>query len=621
MAPFDQDLIDQILAQVDIQELISAVVPLTKRSGDNAFGLCPFHAEKTPSFSVNRKKQIFHCFGCGKGGNAIAWLMAYEHISFPEAVRRLAEKVGIPLPRYKPSIDDSQAELLYRIHQFAQEFYYSTLRQKTPHATIAMRYLLKRGLSPQTIDDCGIGLSPTHWDSFAIQALKEGFNDEQLILSGLCGKNERGELYDRFRNRIMFPIQNLTGRIVGFGGRILPSEDDTAKYLNSPETPIFRKGDLLYGMSWARDEIRKENTTIVVEGYFDLITLHQSGIRNVVATSGTALTRKQALLLKRFSPRVILVYDGDDAGRRAALRGGDVLIAEGLDVKIAFLPESYDPDTYVNAYGADEFKKLMVQSMNWLDYQFQHAKERGMLDSPATSIQLVRDVMQVIRQIQDTTQQELWIRLLTQKVGLSLDTVRKEIEKITTPKQSSDYETHPNDLVSINHTQSAYLLSFFIRHREYKHFASNYRFIFKFIKKEHLDHPQLSELYDKIHQYWIETGNLPSIEELRQFASSLGLIQWVDDRLVQPLVEKGMEPNLLSECICLDNAVRKILRPVVKNYIQLINQRIEEYMQRQYDVESYKKLIEEKKMWIQFEKKLKSTILKIVESPDGYESR
>lgn len=611
MAAFDQNLIDQILSQVDIQELISAVVPLTKRSGDNLFGLCPFHSEKTPSFSVNRKKQIFHCFGCGKGGNAITWLMAYEHISFPEAVRRLAEKVGIPLPRYKPSIDDSQAETLYQIHQVAQEFYFKHLRKDHPQSKLAMRYLLKRGLRPDTIDDSGIGLSPVNWNDFALFAQKEGFTVEQLLLSGLCLKNESGELYDRFRERIMFPIQNLTGRIVGFGGRVLHSEQETAKYLNSPETPIYRKSEILYGMPWARDSIRKENSTIVVEGYFDLIMLHQAGIRNAVATSGTALTVKQAQLLKRFSPRVILVYDGDEAGRRAALRGADVLIAEGLDVKIAILPESYDPDSFVNAYGADELKKLTEQAIGWLDHQLNHAKERGLLDSPATSILVIRELVQVIKQIQDHTQQELWVRLLTQRIGLSENTIRKELDKVTIPKRYTEKEESVEKSQSINQSQSAFILSFLIRHRDYKKYATSYRFIFKFIKPEHLDHQQLAMLYKKIHTHWIETGELPDIEQLRKFAHEIDLVEWVDERLTQPLLEKGMEQTLLNETICLDIAVRKILRPIVKNYIQLITSRINEIPKAKYDVNEHRKLMKEKMAWITFEKKLQNTILKV----------
>lgn len=617
MPGFDQNLIDQILSQTEISELISAVVPLFKKSGDNLFGLCPFHQEKTPSFSVNKRKQIFHCFGCGKGGNAIAWLMAYEHISFPESVRRLAEKAGIKVQRYTPSYDNTLIETLYQIHQFAQDFFFQYLRQKNhPLASIGMSYLFKRGLHPNTIDDSGIGLSPPNWDDFTKIAINEGYSEEHLLLAGLCGKNDRGELYDRFRERIMFPIQNLTGRIVGFGGRILTTKNDTAKYVNSPESPIYRKGELLYGMPWARDSIRKEDTSIVVEGYLDLITLHQGGILNTVATSGTALTSKQAQLLRRFSPKVIIVYDGDSAGQKAALRGSDVLLSEGLDVRICILPDGHDPDTYVKKQGAEKFYLLLSSSKEWLDFQLQNAQENGKLTSPATTILVIRDLVQVIKNIQDLTQQELWIRLLNQKMGISESSIRKELEKVSHHRKFDDTSEREGTHQEINSAKSAFILSFFIRHRIYKDFADNYRFIFQNLNPEFLDNLQLSEMYKSINNYWIEKGVLPDINELRLFAQKIGILEWVDERLTSPLLEKGMEQTLNNELTCLDNAVRAVLRVMLRKKLNEVKLQIAE-LDNSYDEERHKKLTKEQLELNNLEKKLQNPVLTMSNSENA----
>ncbi|MDK9698749.1 MAG: DNA primase [bacterium] len=579
MAGFEQETIDRILQATDVVELVGAVVPLIKRSGDNLFGRCPFHKEKTPSFSVNRRRQIFHCFGCGESGNAIGWLMKYEKIAFPEAVRRLAERANIPLPKYRPTADDSIHEALYRLHDLAQQFFYDRLRDKAnPDAKAAMLYLLNRGLTRETIDGCGIGLSPANWDDFAQLALREGHKLENLLASGLCGRSDAGKLYDRFRDRISFPIQNLSGRIVAFGGRVRPGRDDAAKYLNSPETAIYRKSEILYGLSWARDAIRKTDTAIVVEGYLDCISLQQFGIGNAIATSGTALTTRQARLMLRFAPKVFLVYDGDDAGRRAALRGGDVLIAEGLDVVVAFLPQGEDPDTFVQKFGAEAFQQLLAEGKGWLDHQLDHFSEQGMLATPSGSAIVLRELVRVLRAMQDKVQLEFWIKLLSQKIGITESIVRHELSRVAVQKSYDD----PDDpapvakaaLASPNAELEARIIGFMIRYREPgKHFRIH-RDLQKYLRPAYFQVPALQALFGVFLDSWLENGELPTLEKIRSVAQQYeGFPEWIDEQMIaSPMPPVDTDP-FSYEVSMLDNTVRQLLKPLLENELkQLQNQ-------------------------------------------------
>ncbi len=575
MAGFEQEFIARVLAATDIVDLVGAVVPLTKRTGDNLFGRCPFHKENTPSFSVNKRKQIFHCFGCGEGGDAIGWLMKFEKVTFVESVRRLAERAKIDLPRYRPGADDSQNEALYRLHDLAQKFYADRLNnQEDATAKLAMEYLLKRGLTPDTIKDCGIGLSPANWDSFANLALREGFRTEQLLGSGLCGRAETGNTYDRFRDRIMFPIQNLSGRIVAFGGRILPGSTENAKYINSPETSIYRKSEILYGMPWARDEVRKQEAVIVVEGYLDLISLHQFGVRNAVATSGTALTIRQARLLHRFAPKVFLVYDGDEAGRRASLRGGDVMVAEGLDVVVAFLPEGDDPDTFVQKNGAEAFRELLTTGSGWLDHQYNHAANMGLLNTPSGTVTALRELVRVLKEMSDTTVQDFWSKRIAQRFLVTETIVRHELSKIATVNRVED--ENEIDAAEEWNEDEIQIISFLLKYRKHAGDLENHKRIHRWLKAEYFSSLAMRALYDLFIRKWLEENTFPSMDDIHAVMKNYPTGEhWVDTILSTPLslpqselnptgMDSLMERLYQHDLAMVENAIRKIVVPVLE---------------------------------------------------------
>ena len=320
-----------IRASLDIVEVVGAYVPLKQR-GSNYFGLCPFHQEKTPSFSVNPKLGIFKCFGCGAGGDVFAFIQQIEGVSFVEAVRLLAERAGIPLPQSEEAGEDER-EPLFQALRFAARFYFTQLTHETS-GKLARAYLKSRGVRPATAQRFGLGYAPKAWDALATAAVASGFRLGVFEQAGLVlPRRERGGFYDRFRHRLMFPIFSHVGKVVGFAGRLLEPDPEQPKYINSPETPVYQKGRVLYGLYQARHAIRKLEEAILVEGYTDVIALHQAGIEHTVATSGTALTLEQVRLLARYAKRILLLYDADPAGEQAALRSIDLCLAQGLPVK------------------------------------------------------------------------------------------------------------------------------------------------------------------------------------------------------------------------------------------------------------------------------------------------
>lgn len=355
--------ISEIRDATDVVDLISGYVTL-KKSGRNYFGLCPFHPEKTPSFSVNPEKQIFHCFGCGAGGNVFTFLMRHEGISFPESVKFLARRAGIQLEfEERDETSAKENEALYYTNEFAAKFFQEQLF--SPHGKAALSYLHGRGFAEADIRIFGLGYAPAGWDNLIHRAKQHSVSIEQLERAGLILKKEGGGYYDRFRDRVMFPIWNLSGRVVAFGGRKLSDADDSPKYINSPETAVYEKGKLLYGLYQTRDEIRKQDRAIFVEGYTDLMSLVAAGVKNVVATLGTALTEDHARLIHRYTKNVALMYDSDSAGSAATLRGADILLAGGVEVYVATLPAGHDPDSFAKSAGAAGITKV-VENANAL---------------------------------------------------------------------------------------------------------------------------------------------------------------------------------------------------------------------------------------------------------------
>ncbi|MFM2425311.1 MAG: hypothetical protein RL747_855, partial [Bacteroidota bacterium] len=359
-----QSSLDQLLNAVSIEDVVGDYVSL-KRSGSRYKGCCPFHDEKTPSFVVTPTIGIYKCFGCQKGGNAIQFLMDVENLSFVEAARNLAKRYSVDLMETTSENQDvyqeqqRQKESLQAAVDYAQQFFVDQLFDTDEGKSIGLPYFKERGFTVDTIKKWGLGYSPESWEALASAAHKKGYNPEVMVKAGLLKLRDNGTHYDLFRYRVMFSIHAVTGKVIGFAGRKMSSTDPSPKYVNSPETDLYKKSDVLFGLYQAKNAMKKLDKVYMTEGYTDVITLHQSGIENVVASSGTALTPGQIKLLKRFTNNVTVVYDGDMAGIKASIRGIDLLLQEGLNVRVVPLPEGQDPDSYCQALGGDAFQDYL----------------------------------------------------------------------------------------------------------------------------------------------------------------------------------------------------------------------------------------------------------------------
>ncbi|HCS22009.1 MAG TPA: DNA primase [Bacteroidetes bacterium] len=358
-------IIDDIMATARIEEVIGEFVAL-KKSGADLKALSPFSQEKTPSFYVSPNKQIFKDFSSGKGGNVVTFLMEHEQCSYPDALRYLAKKYGITIPEEKEITPEellqaNEKESLFIVLQYALEFYRKQLEETEDGKALGKSYFLERGFREETLEKFGLGYAPNSWDQFGSEALKLGYKAEYLELAGLSKVNEQGKRYDMFRNRVIFPIHNLVGKVVAFAGRQLSKDDKGPKYLNSPETPVYHKSDILYGMFFAKNSIRIKDKCFLVEGYTDVITLHQAGIENVVASSGTSLTDGQIRQVRRFTPNITVLYDGDPAGLKASQRGIDLILAQGMNVRLVIFPDGEDPDSYCKKVGGQAFETYIEE--------------------------------------------------------------------------------------------------------------------------------------------------------------------------------------------------------------------------------------------------------------------
>ncbi|NQT24785.1 DNA primase [candidate division KSB1 bacterium] len=409
------DIIQQIRESTDIVEVVGEHVSLKKR-GKSYFGLCPFHQEKSPSFHVDPVRQFFHCFGCGAGGNVFSFLMQTEGMSFPESMRILAERAGIPLPESDQMEEaHKETEALYRINQMAADFYRDCL-YKTEAGKKVLGYLEGRAFDSATIDLFQVGYAPNLWDGLIQKATREGSKLDLLEKAGLIvpKKDGRGH-YDRFRGRLMFPIINPSGRIAGFGGRILTDDKNSPKYINSPETIVYQKSRILYGLHQSKTGIRREDLVILVEGYTDLMRLFQTGLDNAIATSGTALAEQHAVLLSRYTKNIILVFDGDDAGFQATRRAIQILFAQGFKIRILVLPEGQDPDTWLQKHPTITGDEITAQSLDVVDFVMsrESAKENTVEDRSRSA----HEILDLLGTIQDPVERNL----LVKKTGEILD--------------------------------------------------------------------------------------------------------------------------------------------------------------------------------------------------------
>lgn len=418
--------IDEIRNSADIVDVVGGYVQLRKR-GKNFIGLCPFHQEKTPSFTVSDDKQIYHCFGCGNGGNVFKFLMEYKNISFVEAVEEVADHLGIKI-QYDESPSDQQNELevFFDINVFAARFFVEHLT-KNSEAEEAREYLKRRGIKPQTQRSFGIGFAPFGWDNFLNQAKQNKIDLIKAKQLGLIDTNERGEYYDKFRARIVFPIFSPNGRVIAFGGRVLQNADNVAKYLNSPESQIYSKRKSLFGLFHSKDEIRKLDRAILVEGYMDLVSLYQAGVKNVVASSGTSLTEEQIQLLSRFTKNIFVLFDSDSAGQRAALRSIELLLKQDFEVKVISLPKGEDPDSFINKFGKEQFDEEIARSVNFLEYQTTQFEQQGLFEDPAEMTKAIRELVRTLALVNDELKRNLLMKTISKKFNLREKLIESEL--------------------------------------------------------------------------------------------------------------------------------------------------------------------------------------------------
>lgn len=420
-----QEIIDQILDRVDIAEIIAGYIPL-KKNGRNFKTNCPFHNEKTPSFVVSPEKQIYHCFGCGEGGNAIGFVMKYESMEFPEAIKVLAERAGVELPRYKKenNEEESLSSRLYKINDLAAVFYQNYLMSE--NGKKALSYLKARGVTAETLRIFRIGFAPLAWEMFRDYCENKKIHPELLKKAGLIIKSEKTKKdYDRFRNRIMYPIFNERGNVLGFGGRVM--DDSLPKYINSPETAVYVKSNVLYGLNFSKKGIREKGYAIIVEGYMDVIIPFQYGINNIVATSGTSLTPDHVSMLKRYTNTVIMIFDADQAGETASLRGLDIFAEKGVEVKIVSLPKSEDPDSFVRKYGRKNLEEIVSSAKNLFDYKLDLLIARhGIKDVGRIS----SEMMPTIAKIENEIVKSNYLKRLAERLEVREESLRHEMGKL-----------------------------------------------------------------------------------------------------------------------------------------------------------------------------------------------
>ena len=433
MIRYSDEIIEDIRQNNDIVNIISQYVHLT-RKGRNYFGLCPFHNEKSPSFSVSPDRQIFHCFGCGVGGNVYTFLMKIEGITFREALENLAEKANIQLPKLENDADNAREELkakVYKVNEFTAEYYHKNLYQ--PTAKIAQEYVKKRKMNQETLEAYKIGFSGKFDELY--KALKgAGFGDKEILESGLVNRNPNGTYIDRYRNRLMFPICDVRGKVIAFGGRVL--DDSKPKYINSPENVVYSKGRHLFGLNVAKKDSAKK--LLIVEGYMDVISLHQRGITNVVGALGTALTEQQGWLLRKTTEQVILGFDADGAGQTAIERSMEILKNMGCDMRVLHIEGAKDPDEYIVKYGEGRFKLAVENAISLVEFKVGNLRKKFNLDNTGDKIKFLTEISKLLSTVDSTIEREVYIENIAKGYNISKEAIYAEVNKLIYSNTKSD---------------------------------------------------------------------------------------------------------------------------------------------------------------------------------------
>ena len=426
MARYSEEIIEEVRQANDIIDVISQYIHL-KRSGRNYFGLCPFHNEKSPSFSVSPDKQIFHCFGCGVGGNVFTFLMKIEGVNFIEALQMLAERAQIQLPTLSNNVDSIKEELkekIYQINEFTANYYHQKLY--LPESKIAQEYIKKRKLSNETLKSFRIGFSGK-FDELYKELIKQGFKEREILESGLVNKNEQGKFIDRYRNRLMFPICDARGKVIAFGGRVL--DDSKPKYINSPENIVYSKGRHLFGLNVAKKSDTKK--LLIVEGYMDVISLHQRGITNVVAPLGTALTQQQGWLLRKNTEQIILSFDSDGAGQTAINRSIEILQNMGCDIRVLQMEGAKDPDEYIIKYGNARFQALIDKALSIVEFKVKQLRKNLDLENTVDKIKFLNEIAKLIAKIDNSMEREVYIDKIARTYNVSKEAIYAEVNKLS----------------------------------------------------------------------------------------------------------------------------------------------------------------------------------------------
>ena len=428
---FSEKFLEELAERNEITDVVSQYVRLTKKTGANLFGLCPFHSEKTPSFSVSPDKQIYHCFGCGRGGGVIGFIMEIENLSFRDAVAFLAQRAGMPLPEEEKTEEASQRRRLLELNREAARFFHSRLMDPEEGAP-ARDYVARRGISGTMVRTFGLGYAPDSWTALADAMKGKGYSQRDLLEAGLMKQGRGGGGYDTFRNRLMFPVIDVRGSVIGFSGRILG--DGEPKYLNSPETPVFSKSHNLFALNLAKKS--KSGYIILTEGNIDVVSLHQAGFDSAVASLGTSLTPEQARLMARYTGEVVLCYDSDEAGRKAAQRGIGILEKLDLKVRVLQVPGAKDPDEFIRAKGADAFRNLLEGSQNQVEYRLRAVEEQTPPDTDEGRVDYLRSAAQLLASLPGTVEREVYARRVAERAGVSREAVLEEVDRLRRRKLS-----------------------------------------------------------------------------------------------------------------------------------------------------------------------------------------
>ncbi len=542
---FSEEIIQKIKEENDIVDIVSEVVTL-KKTGKNYLGRCPFHNEKTPSFTVSSEKQIYKCFGCGEAGNVISFVMKTRNMAFPEAVKLLGEKVGIVVDDAdspgKSSAANEKFKRMYDINIQAARYFYTNLKRfKAPY-----EYLKGRGITDETIKKFGIGFSLDNWQGIRSYLKQRGFSEEEILELGLTTKNEKGNIYDRFRNRIIFPVFNVSGRVIGFGGRVL--DDSKPKYLNSPETPIFHKGTNLYGLNLAIKN-NQARTVIMVEGYMDVISLSQQGVTNVVATLGTALTEGQCKLLKRYIDTVIVSFDSDVAGQNATIRGLEILQKSGFDLKILQIPSGKDPDEFIRSFGREKFLNLVDGALPIIDFKLRMAEKGIDFSKQEMVIKYLKRVVSVLKDL-DPLEKAVYIKQVSEKSGIGEEAIMESLDK--NPNKS--IENNKNHNINRKFGQKLYLEPGFVRaERTVLSLALDKRLsdkIFSNISEDDL----ILKAHKVIYKI-IKENNMCSKEELikiinlQTMQDSEFTKEWIKIQEYKVDIDEGSIDKMVSDCV------------------------------------------------------------------------